>query len=257
MAYALITGANRGIGKAIALELASQNHSLLLVARSAELLKEAALDISGKYPVTIHCFATDLSDTQAAERVYQWAVENKYIVDILVNNAGYGLYGDFEKIPYEQSFNIMMLNMNTLVQLCHLFIPLLKRHTESYILNVSSTTAYQALPGMTIYAATKVFVLHFTRGLRQELKGTGISVTCLSPGSTDTNFPNRANITAKAHKTAEKVNMTPEAVARIGVRSMFSKKAEVIAGTINKIGAFLVWLLPKGFVEKTAAKIYK
>jgi len=108
-----------------------------------------------------------------------------------------------------------------------------------------------------VYAGTKSFVLSYSRGLRQELKKTNVSVTCISPGATDTDFVVRAQIGEKGLKTAGKVNMSANAVAKIAVESMLARKPEVITGFINKLGAFFVWLLPKSLVEKTAMKIYE
>jgi len=143
------------------------------------------------------------------------------------------------------------------VKLCKLFLPALRLQPKAYILNIASSAAYQAVPCLSLYAATKAFLLSFSRGLRQELRQSNVSVTCISPGSTDTDFSKRAQIGIKGLKAAEKINMTPEAVARIAVKSMFAGKTEVITGAINKLGAFLVWLSPKSLVERTAMKIYQ
>lgn len=257
MPYALVTGASRGIGKAIATELAAHGFDLLLVARSEELLQQTQADIIKKFAVDVQFLATDLSASNAAVTVVDWCEQQRYDVAVLVNNAGYGLSGPFEGHSATETANMMQLNMTTLVTLCHVFLPILKRQPKAYILNIASTTAYQALPLMSVYAASKAFVLNFSRGLRHELRNTSISVTCVSPGSTDTDFPNRAAVSAKALKAAQKVNMTPKAVAKIAVDAMLAEKNEVIAGVINKIGAFFAWLLPKSIVEKTASAIYE
>ncbi|MDJ1469207.1 SDR family oxidoreductase [Cytophagaceae bacterium DM2B3-1] len=257
MSYALVTGASKGIGKAIAIELAKRKFDLLLIARSEQLLQSVTEEIQKLYAVQVKYLSLDLSDNNAAEQIYNWCRQNNYQVSILVNNAGYGLCGPFDTASIEELTNMMQLNMTTLVKLCHIFLPMLKKQPKSYILNVSSTTAYQALPGMSVYAASKTFVLSFTRGLKHELKGTSVSVTCLSPGSTDTAFVERARITPKALEAAKKVNMTPEAVAKDGVKKMFAGKAEVISGGLNRLGAFMAWLLPKAMIEKIAGSIYK
>jgi hypothetical protein len=152
---------------------------------------------------------------------------------------------------------MMTLNMSTLVSLTRLFLPELRNQSRSYILNIASSAAYQAVPGLSIYAATKAFVLMFSRGLRQELHKTSVSVTCVCPGATDTDFPNRAQVGPKGLKAAEKLNMSPETVALLATRAMLSGKAEVITGFVNKVGATLAWLLPKNLVENIAGKIYE
>ncbi len=152
---------------------------------------------------------------------------------------------------------MMQLNMAVLVGLTRLFLPDLSRQPRAYILNIASSAAYQAVPGLSLYAATKSFVLAFSRGLHQELHNTSVSVTCISPGATDTDFPNRAQIGEKGMKAAQKLNMTPAAVASIAIKAMLAGKTEVIPGLVNKLGAFMTWVLPKVMVERTVMKIYK
>jgi short-subunit dehydrogenase len=257
MEYALITGASKGIGKAISTDLAARGFNVLLVARSEELLQQEAARISAMYPVKADWLALDLSTAEAAQNVYDWCRAKGYTVQALVNNAGYGLSGPFEKYSPEQYANMMTLNMSTLVSLTRLFLPELRNQSRSYILNIASSAAYQAVPGLSIYAATKAFVLMFSRGLRQELHKTSVSVTCVCPGATDTDFPNRAQVGPKGLKAAEKLNMSPETVALLATRAMLSGKAEVITGFVNKVGATLAWLLPKNLVENIAGKIYE
>jgi short-subunit dehydrogenase len=257
MEYALITGASKGIGKAIAGDLAARGFNVLLVARSEELLQQEANRITTLYPVKADWLSLDLSMPQAAENVYDWCRAKGYTVTILVNNAGYGLSGPFEKYSVDQHLNMMQLNMSTLVALTRLFLPDLRRLPKAYILNIASSAAYQAVPGLSLYAATKAFVLAFSRGLHQELHKSPVSVTCVCPGATDTDFPNRAQLGEKGMAAAEKLNMTPEAVAVIATRAMLARKPEVITGFINKVGAAMAWLLPKTLVERTAMKIYE
>ncbi len=257
MEYALITGASRGIGRAIAHELAARGFNLLLVARSDELLQETAARITALYPVKADWLALDLSTVQAPQNVYDWCRAKGYTVSVLVNNAGYGLSGPFGKYSADQHLNMMQLNMSTLVGLTRLFLPDFHQLPKAYIMNIASSAAYQAVPGLSLYAATKAFVLAFSRGLHQELHKGPITVTCISPGATDTDFSSRAQVGEKGLKAAEKFNMTPEAVASIAVRAMLAGKTEVITGFVNKVGAAIAWLLPKTLVERTAMKIYE
>jgi uncharacterized protein len=257
MAYALVTGASKGIGKAIATELAKKGFNLLLVARNTQMLRETADEIKLRFKVDVHFLAVDLSGKDAAAFVHDWCVENDYEISALVNNAGYGLSGKFETYPLQEHLNMMQLNMETVVKLCYLFIPHLKEQPKAYILNVASNAAYQAVPYLGLYAATKAFVLQFSRALHYELSKTSVKVTCVSPGPTDTDFAVRADVGPKAMKAAEKFNMSSEAVAKVAVNSMLKGRTEVVVGMVNKLGAFFVWLLPKKLVEKTAASIYE
>ncbi len=257
MEYALITGASKGIGRAIANELASRGISVLLVARSEELLQQVAASITARYQAKADFLALDLSTPEAPQNVFDWCRARGYEVNILVNNAGYGLSGPFEKYTPEENANMMQLNMQTLVGMTRLFLPDLRRRSRAYILNIASSAAYQAVPKLTLYAATKAFVLAFSMGLQQELHGSPVTVTCISPGATDTDFPNRAQLGEKGMKAAQKFNMTPAAVASTAVKAMLAGRTEVVVGWVNKVGAALAWLLPKTLVERTAMKIYE
>ncbi len=256
MPYALITGASKGIGKAIAEELAARQTDLILIARSEFLLKEIAKDLSDRYGIKADYLAIDLSDPTASIEISEWIKQKGYTVNILVNNAGYGLSGPFEQYSAKENRDMMQVNMNVPVELTNLLLPELKKQPKAYILNIASAAAYQAVPGLMVYAATKSFILSFSRGLAFELKKTNVSVTVVSPGGTDTDFANRAKVGAKAVKAGEKLNMTPEAVAKLAVNAMFARKTETITGFINQLGTFLVWLLPKKLVETSAAGIY-
>lgn len=256
MPYALITGASGGIGLCMARELAQRKIDLLLVARSQDRLSELSKQLANEFGIRVEYLCLDLSQKNAANTVTRWLAEKSFPVNILINNAGYGLWGAVETTPWDQLDNMMQLNMNAVVQLCHAMIPELKRHSKSYILNVASTASYQAVPTLATYAATKGFVVLFTRGLRLELKGTPISVTCLSPGATSTNFIDRAGMESMKEK-AEKFSMKPEPVAKIAIEGMFKGKAEILPGFVNWISVQLTYFMPKAIPEKIAEGLYK
>jgi short-subunit dehydrogenase len=257
MDYAIVTGAARGIGKAIAVELGKRKINLLLVDLDSEFLQQTVTEIKNEFGVSVDHLTTDLSEINAAVKVFDWCKENQYNVNILVNNAAYGLAGPFEKYSFEEHRNLIQLNILTYVQLCYLFIPLLKQQSKSYILNICSTSAYHAVPFLGTYSASKAFMLSFTRALAQELKNTSISVSAVSPGPTDTDFANRANMNERTKKIANRFYMSPQAVAKNAVKAMFSCKREMIPGFINKLTIFLTWLAPKRLTERTAENIYK
>ena len=257
MEFALITGASKGIGKAIAEELASKKINVLLVARSENLLADVADEIEKKYGVTAKYLAIDLVEKNASQKIFDWCVGNDYNVNILINNAGYGLSGDWYNYNLQEHQAMMQVNMNMVVDTSYLFVEMLKKHSNAYIVNIASAAAYQSIPGLNIYAATKSFVLSFSRGLNYELRNTSVSVSVACPGATDTNFANRANATSeKAQKLAKQFNMQPSEVAKIIVAGMFAKKIEIVVGFVNKLGVFLAWILPKRLLEKSAASIY-
>lgn len=256
MAFALITGASGGIGLSMAHELAKRKIDLLLVARSEDKLKAAKELLEEKYRVRVEYLSTDLSKPGSAIVVTDWIHKHTFPVNILINNAGYGIWGTVENTPWAQLNNMMQLNMTTLAELCHGMLPELKKHNPSYILNVASTAAYQAVSTLTTYAASKSFVILFTRGLRKELQGSAVSVTCLSPGATSTSFIDRAGMSVLKER-AEKFSMSADEVAKMAIKGMFNKKAEVITGWMNWLSVQFTYLLPKGIIENIAAGLYK
>ncbi|HEY9195692.1 MAG TPA: SDR family NAD(P)-dependent oxidoreductase, partial [Mucilaginibacter sp.] len=198
--YALITGASKGIGKSMALLLAKQGYNLLLTARSANELSEVSVHIRSTYHVDALYFPVDLSSPGAAAQIAAWCSQRP--VSILINNAGYGLWGNFETLDLAGQMSMIRVNIDALVELCYYLIPVLRLQKQAYILNVASTAAYQAVPTLAIYAATKAYVLSFSRALRYELKGSPVSVSCLCPGPTDTGFAQRAGMEALAELAA-------------------------------------------------------
>jgi len=257
MAYALVTGASGGIGLSLAHALAKRKVDVLLVARSADKLQLAAADIQEKYQVKAAFLALDLSLSGSSQVVKDWVTKNGFSVNILVNNAGYGLWGTFDEMPWPQLANMMQLNMVAMAELCHTMIPELKRNGPSYVMNIASTAAYQAVPTLATYAATKSFVVLFSRGLRMELRGSGISVTCVSPGATATQFVERAGMSNDLKQKAEKFSMSADDVARVAINGMFNRKAEVVPGFVNWLSVQFTYLLPKLIPEAIAASLYK
>jgi short-subunit dehydrogenase len=255
MPYALITGGSKGIGKAIAIELAAHGFDLLLASRSKEMLLETAAEISNLHKVKVQHLSIDLSENGAAKKIVEWCTSNNYEVNALINNAGYGIWGLFENVPLTEEQNMMQLHMNTMVELCHAFLPHLKKHKPAYILNVSSTAAFQAVPAMSVYAATKAFVITFTRGLQYELQNSGISVSCLIPGTTDTSFMDRAKMDP-LREIAKKFEMRPDIVAKAAVAGLLKGTLEIIPGFSNKASAVGTKFLPKRLAENIAASIY-
>jgi short-subunit dehydrogenase len=257
MPFALITGASKGIGRSIAKELAARKIDLLLVARTEILLNELAAELKKQYDIEAYYLAIDLSQPHAAKKIYDWCAEKNYTINILVNNAGYGLSGDFEKYSSEDYIDMIQVTIITTVELISLFLPGLKKQSKAYILNIGSSAAYQSVPYLSVYAASKAFIINFSRALKFELRKTNVAVTLVSPGVTNTDFAGRAGVPEKSVKAGKKISMTSDEVAKIAVKSLFKKKTEVIAGFITKLTIFLVWLLPKKLVERTGAGFYK
>lgn len=254
--YALITGASKGIGRSIALQLAGLGYHLLLTARSEGELQQLAESIKKDYGVNVEYLAIDLSDSDAALKLSDWCKVLSVPVAILVNNAGFGVWGNFESLALDEQIKMLNLNINALVELTYLLLPLLRAQNKAFILNVASTAAYQAVPTLALYSASKAFVLLFSRALRYELVDSPISVSCLCPGPTDTGFAHRAGMDALA-ELAAKFNMQADEVAQIGLKGMFRKKAEIVPGFLNKVSGFAARHLNKSLIERITAGLYK
>lgn len=256
MNHTLITGASKGIGKALAEAFAKEGNNLILTARSQDALEELAADLMATYKITVHIYPTDLLEKDAVENLYEWCAVNKYLVNILVNNAGFGQYGRFEEVALEDYLEMINLNQNVLLTMCYTFLPMLKEMPKAHILNISSITANLPTPFLAVYAGTKSFVLQFSRALRQELIGTKVNVTCSCPGITDTAFYERAGF----HKKKEEfrnMQMTPKSVAELTVDGLFRKQAVVVPGLTNKIGLFLSRFIPAGMLTEIVAYALK
>lgn len=257
MAYALITGGGKGIGKAIAMELAARGYNILLISRTQEDLIQICNNIETMHSVKAQYFTTDLSIQGIENKIFQWVQSLNIEIDILVNNAGYGLSGNFENQHLDNLKNMMQLNMLALIAITHIFLPQLKKQRKSFILNIASTAAYQAIPGLSVYAATKSFVLSFSRSLKIELIGSPVSVTCILPGPTNTAFMERATLSERGILLTSKVHMQPERVAKIAIQALLIGKTEMVPGLKNKLTNFLSRLLPKSLTERIAGKLIR
>ncbi|RKR85127.1 hypothetical protein BDD43_5386 [Mucilaginibacter gracilis] len=254
--YALITGASKGIGRAMAAQLATDGYNLLLIARSENELQTLSYELTARHNIKVYHLSADLSDHLSPKTVANWCIDLHVDVSILVNNAGYGLWGNFEELELAEQMGMLQVNLNAVVELTYHLLPLLKKQERAYVLNVASTAAYQALPTLAMYAASKAFIISFSRAIRYELKDTSVSVTVLSPGPTDTNFAHRAGLDGLAD-LADKFNMQPADVARIGLKGMLVGKAEIIPGFLNKLSAYGAKHLYKAWIEHISAGLYR
>jgi uncharacterized protein len=256
MPKAIITGASKGLGKALAWELANRGYDLLLIARSSSLLEDMAGQIQQQTKTNAHSLPLDLSEADSAKKILDWCREFNFNPTVLVNNAGYTCYGFFDTLRWAEQKDMLSVNLVNLVAITHALLPLLRQQPNACILNVSSTTAFQPVPTMAVYAASKSFVRSFSRSLRYELRKSTVSVTCLIPGTVATEFMNRAGMDA-LKPTAKKFEMKAEVVARAGLNAMFKKKAESIPGFTNYLSAKLTNLVPDAWLVRIAAGIYE
>lgn len=254
--YALVTGASKGIGKAIAYDLAGRGWPLLLVARSEALLQQLQSEIATQHQVPVQIYPTDLAQPDAPAQIAAHCQQQGIRVQILVNNAGFGVWEAFDKASLAEQEAMNALNVSAVVRLCHVFIPLLRQNSEAWIMNVSSLGAYQPLPNMALYGAGKAYVRSFSYAIRRELQGGPISVTCLSPGGVISEFADRAGSNQVVERN-KNVTMTAEKCARIALNAMFRRRTESIPGWYNRLGALLTRFLPTTLTAKMAGNIMR
>ncbi|MBK9419745.1 MAG: SDR family NAD(P)-dependent oxidoreductase [Flavobacteriales bacterium] len=253
--YALITGASQGLGKAIALELARHGYGVLLTARSGDALRGTAAEAEKISGLPSHLLEQDLFAPDAASVIAQWAIGLNVQLTCLVNNAGQGLWGLFTVLSAKEQLDMMRLNMAIPVALTHALLPALQKQPRSYLLNISSMTAYSPMATFGVYSGSKAFVRLWSRSLRIELEKGPVSVTVVCPGSIITGFTQRARMMAM-DQLARKFGSTPEAVAIEAVKAMLKGKAEVVPGLLNRITAGLQGILPVALNERMASSIY-
>lgn len=256
MSYLLVTGASSGIGLELALIAARENYNLVLVARNKTNLvkaKQKILTLLGAESVDIQLLAVNLSDPTGPKKVYAFCKKNSIQVTCLINNAGFGDYGDFTRSNLAKQLSMIDLNIRALTELTHLFLPAMIDRREGKIMNLGSVASFLPGPLMSVYFASKNYVLRFSEALSEELRGTGVTVTCLCPGSTKTNFANSAEVT-KTHSTAT-TKVSAKNVAEFGWKHLHEGTLVAIYGFGNKSLLLLAKLLPRRYLLKLVKKI--
>jgi short-subunit dehydrogenase len=244
----LITGASAGLGAEFARQCAARGEPLALVARRRDRLEELAGEIGGE----VHVFVADLAREGAAASLIAELEAEGLAVGTLINNAGFGLAGRFADRPLARLSEMVDLNCRTLTELCHLVLPAMKERGQGAILNVASTAAFQPGPNMAVYYATKAFVLSFTEALHHELQGSGIKVSALCPGPTESEF----GAVADSHSPAlERMKGPADAVVRAGLAGLDRNQAVVIPGWKNKVTAQASRFLTRAAMRRIVGRI--
>lgn len=255
MATALITGATQGLGYEFSKQMAAKGVNLVLVARNELRLQEISQELSAK-GVMVITYAKDLSLLSNAEFIYNDLEARSIQIDYLINNAGFGIGGDYVDIDWEKELGMYNLNMITISYFTKTFARAMKSRGEGRILNIASTGAFQPGPFLAGYCATKAFVLSLSEAVNRELKGTGVSVTALCPGVTDTKFHDVAD-TNNTGMVKNLTHATAAEVARYGIRLMMKPKAMGVHGMMNKLVVFTNRITPRCIVTAIAAKVLK
>jgi len=243
MSYALVTGASSGLGRDFATILAERGYDLILVARRADRLESLKDELIAAHRIDVVTISKDLAVLDAAAGLHAEVRAKGLEVEVLVNNAGLGIYGLFTDIDWAREVSMLQLDIVTLVHLTKLFTRDMVARGKGYVLQISSIGAYQPSPTYASYAAAKTFVLHFGEAINHELKGTGVSVSVLSPGVTATEFLAVSGQKPTLYQRMAMMQSRP--VCEIGIRAMFKRKGSVVPGLLNKLTAFSIRFTPR------------
>ncbi|MDQ1638064.1 MAG: uncharacterized protein QOF62_1403 [Pyrinomonadaceae bacterium] len=249
----LITGASSGIGEVFARRLAARGRNVLLVARSEDKLITLCNELGRSNSIRAQYVALDLSKPESPARLFEEAEKRGLTIDLLVNNAGFGSFGDFAKADLARELNMIDLNIKALVELTYRFLQPMRARKQGAIINVASTAAFQAVPFMATYAATKAFVLSFSEALWEENRAFGVKVMALCPGVTDTNFFEAA----RGEKPPARASQTPEEVVDTALRALARGKSHVISGWINRVMTESERLAPRSLVTRMAGRMMR
>lgn len=247
----LITGASSGIGKEFAYKYASNGYNLLLVARSRDILLNLKEELERDYNIKVFVLVKDLSLPNSSKSIYEFTKENNLEVDILLNNAGFGDFGPFLDSDIEKQTNMIYLNIISLIELSRYFVSDMKKRNYGKLLNVASIAGFMPGPYMSVYYASKSFVLNFTEALSYELKDYNIKVSVLCPGPTRTNFEKNANVkfgNINTYSAKFVVDYTYK-------KFMKTKKVIILPGFYNKIFSITPKLLPRFIIRKMMGKL--
>lgn len=242
MKYTLITGAGSGLGKEFALQCARLGHNLVLIALPGSHIRSLARDLADSFGIDVQVFEFDLTESWVLKHKMQYITAN-YAIDFLINNAGTGGSSSITDTPLERIDQIIQLNVRSTALLTHLLLPHLIKHTNAYILNVSSMAAFTPIAYKTVYPASKAFISSFALGLREELSGTGVSISVLYPGPIMTNSATTQRILLQGKK-ARLGLLSTAAIARMALRKTMARQPVIIPGIMNRISQWLMHWLP-------------
>ena len=244
----LITGASSGIGLELAKCFAADKSNLIFVARNTAAMELLAAELRRKHQIDIHVITADLSRPELPQKIFDELKSRGTSLDVLVNNAGFGLHGSFAELPLARQLEIIQVNVASLVALTGLFLPAMIERKRGGILNVGSVAGFLPGPNMAVYYASKAFVQSFSEALFEELRGTGVRVTNLCPGATDSNFSQVARGYHMREKSAAK--MSAAEVAAAGHRAFRAGRCFNVPGAQNRLLMQLTRILPRSTIRK-------
>jgi short-subunit dehydrogenase len=258
MKTALITGASFGIGESFAQELASRQTNLVLVARSKDKLDGLAQQLQEKYSIQAEVIAKDLTEPGATQAVFDEVTQKGITIDLLINNAGFGDYGLFAERDLQKQVKMIQLNITALVELSHLFLTPMRQRRSGSIINVASIAAYQPIPYLSIYSATKAFVLHFSEALWEENKDAGLHILALCPGPTESNFFEAAEFPSTLGRGNKKDLVPAEEVVKDALQALEKNQSTLVTGGFgNQIIANISRFVPRDMVVSLVGKQFQ
>ena len=252
---ALVTGASSGIGLELAKLFAADGYRLVLVARNRAALQQIGEEFQARHHIQVRISPKDLAHPASPGELHQELQEAGIALDVLVNNAGFGGSGPFLQTDWHHEAEMIQVNIVALAHLTKLFLPQIVER-KGKVLNVGSVAGFLPGPYTAVYYASKAFVLHFSEALAEELSGSGVTVTCLSPGPVETNFQRRAH-TGGVSRANGPLYMDVREVARAGYEGMKQGKRVVIPGWKNRLLTEALRLAPRDTVAKTVGRMYK
>jgi len=254
---ALITGASSGIGEAFAHALAKEGSTLILVARSEDKLEKLAHQIRAKYQRRVEVISADLSKKSPGANLAAEVAKRDLKVDLLINNAGFGTTGVFHKIDAVREQQLIALNCAAIVDLCHAFLPDMLDADMAGIINVASLAGFQPLPYMSVYAASKAFVLSFSQGLWAEYQKNGLRVLALCPGPVETGFFEATGVANLRKTVPNAMVMKPEAVVDGALKALRANQTIFVPGVQAKAVAWTSKLMPRRFMAQMSARVMR
>jgi len=251
--FAIITGASRGIGAAYARALARRGYDLLLVARDKALLDAVAEEVQTNYGTMCAISVIDLSETDAAHRLYAASRQYRLTPDVIINNAGFGLFGEFAAMPMPRIQAMLRLHVNTIVETTRLFLPDMLERGRGGIITVSSMAGFFTMPYVAEYAATKTFLTAFFEALMEEVRGTGVRIQVCCPGTTRTDFHATAGYQLRSAGWAQ----TAEKVVEESLSALERGSGIVTTGWINRLLVLITRWLPRRWLTRMTARWIK
>jgi hypothetical protein len=233
----LVTGASSGIGLELARQFAKHGHPLVIVAPVESELQQIAEEFSQAYNVPVRVVAKDLEQPEAPQEIFDELAADAIAIEILVNNAGHGFRGKFWEVPMEKNVSILRLNSEAVIRMTELFLPPMLSRGRGRVLNTASIAGFEPGPLMSVYHASKAFVLSFSEALATELKDTGVTLTILCPGPVDTDFfPKAEMVDTKIFQKGSV--MAPQEVAEAAFDALMKGERLIVPGAINKTMVF-------------------